>query len=891
MNSIQSAPSTLDVLKKVLRNLSHYEGLPDMSRRKGEALFMTGQCQLLTTGKDNFECTAEDEFDDFQVNFRVEEEQLEHRCSCETTDWCAHQVGSLMHVVDWLNRTERSDSQPGGKAYTREGMIRRVLRERQDKANRATEYKIQFASNQYGEHVLTNERQVKYKLTFRDFESKTGYCSCPDYRTNKLGTCKHLMYAFEAFDKSNRQFKKGQAFPFVEIFLDPLNDYQVSWFFPGQLKPEIETLIQKYFGQASFLPDQKIPEFLGFLEEATQHKQLLLRPEVPLKVEKAFDERMLKLLKDTHELDYSGIRADLYPYQKEGVEFATFREGAIIADEMGLGKTLQAIATAKMKKELFGFKRTIVICPASLKGQWKMEIEKFSDLEAVIVEGNAKERQAVYRDSTAFFLIVNYEKAIRDLMAINRNAPDFVILDEAQRIKNYRTQTAAAIKAIQRKHALILTGTPLENRLIDLFSIVEFLDPFLLTPLWEFSQQHCYFDQDKPNKITGYYDLSGLKDRISHLLLRRVKREVIRQLPQVTHIDIPVTLHPEQTNLHAGYMRSLSAILGQRYLTPFDLQQIMNLLTKMRMVCDSTFLVDPESNISPKLDILKILLTEDIDLESNERKIIIFSEWVKMNQQIGKLLSDLGIGYVELNGRVPVKNRQKLIEEFNNNPKCRIFLSTEAGGSGLNLQAADTVINFELPWNPAKKNQRIGRIDRLGQRAEKLTVVNLVSRNSIEMSIAAGLLLKQELFDGVLTDGNQIDMVDFSAEGRSQFLRQLESAMEQLIGDLPEEEEEVAASPDEVMLDLAVEPAETHGDMVPEEKAAQPAKGVTEPKEAAATPAQNAEEIEKVMEQGLGFLAGIFKMATGKDISPEKQTISVDRETGEVTMKFRLPGF
>ena len=159
---------------------------------------------------------------------------------------------------------------------------------------------------------------------------------------------------------------------------------------------------------------------------------------------------------------------------------------------------------------------------------------------------------------------------------------------------------------------------------------------------------------------------------------------------------------------------------------------------------------------------------------NSDTKIIIFSEWVKVHKLIGHILRENNIGFTELNGSVPVKLRGELIRKFETNPHCKIFLSTEAGGSGLNLQVANTLINFELPWNPAKKNQRIGRIDRLGQKSNKLTIFNFITRNSIEQQIASGLLVKQNLFDGVLDGGSKTNSVDFSTKGRSQFIQQLE---------------------------------------------------------------------------------------------------------------------
>src|SRR5690606_7001257 len=206
--------------------------------------------------------------------------------------------------------------------------------------------------------------------------------------------------------------------------------------------------------------------------DAEQLSHILIRPEVEEKVRKAWDQEMLETVKKDTKLDFSSLKVSLFPYQQEGVEFATFREGAIIADEMGLGKTIQAIATAVMKKKLFGFRRTLIICPASLKDQWKQEIEKFSHEQAEVVNGFPQQRSEIYRDSQAYFLIVNYETVLRDLREINKMDTDFIILDEAQKIKNFSTVTAQSIKRLSRKHALVITGTPIENRLIDLYSIV-----------------------------------------------------------------------------------------------------------------------------------------------------------------------------------------------------------------------------------------------------------------------------------------------------------------------------------------------------------------------------------------------------------------------------------
>ncbi len=839
------------------------------SFRQGHLLYLNGQVQVLTQSKDKFELVVDDEFDDFRLKLDTDE-QVSATCSCKSQNWCSHKIAALLQISELISRYD-SDGKPGGKVYTREGMIKRVMEERAEKAGKSN-YRMAYSNNIFGEHLLTNERGKNYKLTFRDIENQKGYCSCPDYQTNKLGTCKHLMFAFEKFKITDNKTLSAH-YPFVEIYLDPLNDYKIRWFYPHELPEDVRLLIDLYFTADSTLKEDKTPHFLNFIQRAELHKQIFIRPEVLNLVEENYNTKIIESLQERTTPDLSLLKANLYPYQKEGIVFSSYKRGAIIADEMGLGKTIQAIGTALIKKQLFGFKKTLIICPASLKSQWKSEIEKFCDEEAIVVEGFPNERGQIYQRNDAYFQIINYETVLRDGKAINKGDFDFIILDEAQRIKNFETITANAIKSLNKKHALVITGTPIENKLVDLYSIVEFIDPRMLSPLWEFSYQHCYFDHESKNKITGYYNLQELKNRLKKLLIRREKQDVLDQINKVTQIDVPVEMHPVQQDYHAGSAKAIARILIKKFKTPYDMQMITKHLQTMRMSCDSSYLVDKESNHSPKLLELKEILLEKFDLKNNNRKIIIFSEWKRMLHIIGKMLNENGLGFVELSGNVLVKNRKKIIEEFENNIDCQVFLSTEAGGSGLNLQVADTVINFELPWNPAKKNQRIGRIDRLGQKNKNLTVINLITRDSIEMKIASGLIVKQNLFESVLSPENKEDVVDFSDKGRSQFLQQLEEILcdfsqpaeieAPTVAGMGEIEEIPAFSKDRIRSDA--EDSERKEQI------------------------KRLEELETVMNKGMEFLSGMFKMSTGKELFTYENKMEVDKETGEVIMRFKLP--
>ncbi|MDR2785364.1 MAG: DEAD/DEAH box helicase [Treponema sp.] len=826
------------------------QSLAAAERKRAERLLDEDRCTLLSQSPlaVEFAVSAGDAAEDLECTLRVGEDgkTISPLVNGKPAAWDRYTFACLMRYGEELKQPDPKNI--SDKKYTRKGMIRRVLEERREKAEKAS-YRVEWADNIYGDHVLINEKGARYTVFLRDFENETGYSDSADAAGNKLGTTKHIMYAFAELRKNKALYNKlDKTFPFIEIYCDPLNSYNISWYYPAELPPAEQELIAKFFKTRSFIENTKLKSFLQFIESAETFDTIRIRPEVREKVERWYEDRMLEDLRNKARPDFSCIKAELFPYQTEGINFALFRRAAIIADEMGLGKTIQAIGTAVLKKQVFGFKKALVVCPATLKGQWKKEIEKFSGEKALILSGPPAERERQYLLQDYFFFIINYETVLRDSQAINRADFDFLILDEAQKIKNYETKTASAVKRLKAKHTLVITGTPIENRLIDIYSIINTIDPHYLGPLWEFSYQHCLFDPQKPNKINGYYDLQNLNTRLAGILIRREKQAVLSQLPDVQQKDVPVDLSPLQQEYHANYMRGIGQIIRKKFLTPYDLRKLNQLLNSARMVCDSSYLVDETTSDSPKLLELEDILLEKLDIKNKNRKVIVFSEWIKMHRLIGRMLRKRGVGFTELNGTVPVKQRGALIKEFERNQDCKVFLSTEAGGTGLNLQAADTLINFELPWNPAKKNQRIGRIDRLGQKSSKLLIYNLISRDSIEQQIAAGLLVKQSLFEGVLSENSTINYVDFSTKGRSQFIHQLEALI------------------------------------AGQEAAAKEASPVAAPP----LPAGQAEQLEQVLASGMSFLAGLFKMSTGTDLAFHDQKFEVDKQTGEVRLSFKM---
>ena len=824
-------------------------------------------------------------------------------CDCPYPgDGCKHVVAVLLYLMDMK---EELPEEPVPAAVQEEPFLSpdeiriQALEDRKKRA-RTEQFSVTLGDMFKGDHLLTTPKGRKYQVVLHDPITGAGHCSCPDYLSNGLGICKHLIFLHKYVSEEKGLTKRlaGERFPYVDIYWDARAARPKLFHEQSFAKDDsLAQMLAEIFTEEGLYRLPGLTDFMPYVERLKSMKLVRIQESVMDKLANRLLDKELAADADSPLPDLSSfLKIVPYPYQEEGIRFALYKRAALIGDEMGLGKTMQAIALGVLKKQIFGFSKVLVVTLASLKDQWKREIERFSEEKAEVIAGSARERKRQYCESDTLFTITNYEAVLRDVTIISRYKPDLIILDEAQRIKNFETKTAEAVKCLPRQHALVLTGTPLENKLEDVYSIVQFLDPELLSPLWKFAADHFLLSRYKKGQILGYRNLERLHNKLQSLVIRRRKEEVLDDLPEQVVNDYFLDLHAKQAEIHAGYSQSLLPLLNKKFLTPMDMRKIQILLLKMRQVCDSTHLIDRETNISPKLDELATILGEVV--VENGRKVVIFSEWTTMTFLIGKHLSRAGIPFVELSGKVPVKKRQALIDEFSTNPDCKVFLSTDAGGTGLNLQAADCVINFELPWNPAKLNQRIGRVNRIGQKSQCVNVINLISKNSIEMRIMAGIQLKGDLFSGVFDGG--VDEVMFDRKKREEMVNQLR----EMIGEelkppgfeqIPSEElpEDTPHFLNPEVLRDQEEGEEGGVDYTDEE---------TEPDRAtgsAASPAgpveQSPEKMEAVLNQGMSFISGLLEMATGQKIEAAggegEKIVTLDKETGEVTLKFKLPGF
>lgn len=626
------------------------------------------------------------------------------------------------------------------------------------------EVDVQHSPGEY--LVMSPATHGRYKVLYYGNNHLLNCCSCMDFRTSQLGTCKHMEAVLAwVSDNKGRHIHKPDV-TLTTLYMDYTGEPCVKVHYgnedTGKLKKIFDPLTNK--GAFNFLTELRLS---GAIREAFGTSSFFrCRQDVLEYADRRMDdqarcERLDEVFKRHlwwNDVFVKGVRP--YVYQREGMEFAARRGRAILADEMGLGKTLQAIGTAELLYREGFISSVLIVCPTSLKYQWKREIKAFVGAEALIVEGSQPIRQKLYSQQERY-KIVSYNSLSHDIKAKGSMAVDMVIMDEVQRLKNWDTQIARAARRVRSDYSLILSGTPLENKLEELYSIVQLVDQYLLGPYYAFRQEHIQTTDS--GKVTGYKGLNKVGERVKSVLLRRRKADVSIQLPERTDQNLFVPMTKEQSEIHDEYKEMVARIVIKwqktRFLSETDRRRLLTGLSMMRMVCDSTYILDQKTRCDTKVDETMNII--DSIVSSSEGKVVIFSGWERMTRLIASELDARGILYSNLNGSVPSEKRKDLIDRFTDDSQVRVFLSTDAGATGLNLQAASFVINLDLPWNPAVLEQRIGRIYRMGQK-RNIHVINLVAIGTIEEQMLSRLKFKTNLFDGVLNGGEDEVFLDTS---------------------------------------------------------------------------------------------------------------------------------
>jgi SNF2 family DNA or RNA helicase len=427
--------------------------------------------------------------------------------------------------------------------------------------------------------------------------------------------------------------------------------------------------------------------------------------------------------------------------------------GGILADDMGLGKTLQTLSfieSEKLKKDGY---QALIVAPTSLTYNWLSEIKKFlPDLRAVVIDGLKSKRKDILSSSGDYDVLITSYALVRNDLEIYQSLPiDVCIIDEAQHIKNPNSKTARAIKQLKVNQRFALTGTPIENSVLELWSIFDFIMPYYLGNLSQFVKKF-----EKPIKEKDEKSALKLKKLIKPFILRRLKKDVLKELPDKIENKLAVELSDDQKKVYMAYLEKVKGELAEAYAQDgYSKSQMKTLaaLTRLRQIClDPGLFLEDYKGDSAKLALLEELLEE---LMEGGHKVLLFSQFTSMLEKIQTLLDKMKINFLKLDGSTPSKVRGDLVDEFNNSDIPVFLISLKAGGTGLNLTSADTVIHFDPWWNPAVEDQATDRAHRIGQK-NKVHVIKLVTQGTIEEKIYALQEKKKALIEKVIQPGETL---------------------------------------------------------------------------------------------------------------------------------------
>lgn len=764
--------------------------------------------------------------------------------------------------------------------------------------------------------VLNPQTHSEYKVVYRGKGNEWNYCSCMDFKTNQLGTCKHLE-AVGLWLKEKHRLPCRSIPPYTSVYLSYKGERRVRLRIGTEHEAEFRKLAEPYFTSDGELRPAALDSVTDFLREAMRLDNTFrwYNDALDFILEQRDNRRRRQLLPEVASdaaLDKL-LKTPLYPYQKEGIRFA-FRAGkSIIADEMGLGKTIQAIGTAELMRKHGFVSSALVICPTSLKYQWKKEIERFTDADAVVVEGNHLKRKELY-NAPQFYKIVSYNSVCNDIKILRSLHTDFLIMDEVQRLKNWNTQISKAARRIDSEYAVILSGTPLENKLEELYSIMQFVDQYCLGPYYKFMDDTVV--RNETGKVISYRNLNAVGERMKNVLIRRRKRDVALQLPERMDKVLFVPMTEKQREMHDEWHSYVSQIVSKwvrnRFLSEKDRKRMLLMLSQMRMVCDSTYILDQKSRFDTKVEeTMNILRTL---FESGEEKAVVFSQWERMTRLIAAELDAMGVRYEYLHGGIPSEARKNLVENFTELPESRVFLTTDAGSTGLNLQAASLLINLDLPWNPAVLEQRIARIYRIGQK-RNIQVINLVAGQTIEERMLSTLNFKSSLFSGILDNGEDtIFLEDSKLDKIMENIRVMtepsEAQEEEAVSVSDEEKEEKtetaassslakekdAPSAEELEPMFAFEEEEEEQNAAPSASGTSVDADAVTPSAGDVSSAEGASsartvEPDRLVQQGFSFLSGLARTLKSPEATRKlvDTLVEEDPETGKTSLRIPVP--
>jgi SNF2 family DNA or RNA helicase len=479
---------------------------------------------------------------------------------------------------------------------------------------------------------------------------------------------------------------------------------------------------------------------------------------------------------------FESLKIQPFPYQKLGIQYSLKNgKGVVIGDQMGLGKSLQGLGIAVEMKRIKGITNCIVVTPASLKFNWPLEIEKFTNEKCVIIDGISQDKRlAKWLDNSAFFKIVNYELLVKDLFddskckrrkgekeydyaerarahayrrvklqSIKNKHWDLAVIDEIHFCKSYASLRSRACKALKAKVKIGLSGTPMDGKLEEIYNIMDIIAPGQLGSRVAFNERHIITDFFGTPK--GYKDLEGVKNRISPFFIRRLKSEVLKQLPSKLYETKIIALTDEEMKIYDSIrLGKHPSVLVEDKVT-HEMVPVDPLVRAIRckQFCNLPQFIEPKCKSHSKLDVFMDIMEELIGQDA--QKAVIFSQYKQIIDVLDAKLKKAGYKFLRIDGDTPPSERASMQQLFNTDKTIDCIIGTEAMSTGLNLIGGSIVINYDDNWQPSIMAQRSDRIHRIGQ-VQNCTIISFICKDTVEERIRGVLYSKDKISSEALGD-------------------------------------------------------------------------------------------------------------------------------------------
>lgn len=603
-----------------------------------------------------------------------------------------------------------------------------------------------------------------YRVALRGKERGDSYCDCPDFRTNTLGTCKHIEFALKTARKmfSVAAWKKPYRNNTIFVHVRYGRQRTLHLVLPDERTTALVAATKKFL-------DKPIEDLRGLVKLLARLEQagfpVTIYPDAEEMIGRelfrlSIAEKVAEIRKDpaNHPLRTQLLKEELAPYQLDGIGFVVAAGRAILADETGLGKTVQGIGVAELLAKWAGIRRVLVVCSAVRKNHWKREIRRFAGRSAKFFspdtcstepgaasmfdesgESGLRDRifgtemrgapQSHTGQATFFYTICTYERLPEAIGFLERSRWDLMIVDDGERICDWQSKTTRMLKRLPSPFALLLTDSLPENSLDDLYAMVQLVDDCRLPPAFRFFHRHRLVDPE--GRPIAYKDLGALRKAVDPILLRRTRASVLKELPQRSTRIVTIPSAPEQVRIHDRELRQAVRLLSRPRLSEIDMLRIRKHLLAAQRVCDGADMVRKSSTeASPKLDYLARLLHGS--LEAASRRIAVFSEWDSMLDRTAAMLRREGIAHLRLEVDAPLKKRRETLRAFAE-MDGGVLLSSSEAVRDLALEGVETLVHLDMPWNPAALERRIDAVERSGRgRRQPVDMLLFLIEGSIE---------------------------------------------------------------------------------------------------------------------------------------------------------------